>query len=109
MPTPKPNSSGRPPMDWQRLAALALAAPVLAWQAWVLLPPHQQALARMRAARMAGSAARAAGRYAGRQGLAEEAHGRASTAAGWYLAAAWLTGTAAERAAGLYEAARDGA
>lgn len=93
--------------DRDRLVALLLALPILGWQLWVLLPPHQQTLIKMKAARVTERSALAAGRFAGRRGLADEAAaGTERAAAGWYQLAAWSTGTLARRAAAAYDDAR---
>lgn len=111
MPTSEltPSAPRRPAMEADRLLALALALPILAWQAWILLPPHQQALLKMRAASSVRGGALATGRFFGRRGLAEEAAGDPATAAGWYQLAVLATGTIAGRAASLYDSARDSA
>lgn len=94
--------------DLDRWLALALAVPILAWQAWVLIPPHQQTLIKMRAARMTERAALAAGRAAGRRGLAvEAAAGTERDAVPLYRLAALVTGQLAGRAAAVYDSARD--
>jgi len=96
------------PETGRKLITLAVVTAIAAWQAWILLPEHQRALIRMRAAMTAKRRAAQLAAFAGRQGIScEHAAGTEHAGRPWYQVARLALGTVAARAQRAYERARD--